>query len=214
MPALAMTSSRLPLTATALAMAMLLSACSSVDLGPRYDPPPVRMPQSLPPTPAPLPPIAQPSAVPPAQPTPQTLPPLGTPSTGGVPGATTADPRSSIVTLSTRLDPTSAIPPARSAGAGQLDAIYDANTRLFRWKASWSGLSGGITGAQFHGPADSGQNGPATLIWPGPFGQTYEGRATLTAEQAVDLMGGRWYLNVRTTANPSGELRGQLYVVH
>ena len=204
-------------TLAVLAVATLISACASVDLGPRYDPPPARMPGSSLPPPAPVPPVAQPSAVPPARPMPQTLPPIGSTPPPAVPGAATpapTDPRASLVTLSTRLDPGSALPPARSNGFGQLDAIYDANTRLFRWKASWSGLSGPITGAQFHGPADQGQTGPATLVWPGPFGPTYEGRATLTPEQAVDLMGGRWYLNVRTTTNPAGELRGQLHVVH
>lgn len=201
-----------------LATTMLISACASVDLGPTYSPPPVRMPQSAPPAPASMPPIAQPSAVPPVQPVPQTLPPIGsTPAPGSTvptPAPTPIDPRASIVTLTTRLDAMSTLPPARSNATGQLDAIYDANTRLFRWKASWSGLSGAITGAQFHGPADQGQVGPATLIWPGPFGPSYEGRATLTPAQAVDLMSGRWYLNVQTTANPTGELRGQLLVVH
>ncbi|MFD1709889.1 CHRD domain-containing protein [Ottowia sp. GY511] len=203
-------------TLVLLALAVLVGGCASVDLGPRYNPPPVRMPQTTPPAQAPMPPVAQPSAVPPVQPMPQALPPIGTPPVG-VPGAVPPapiDPQASVVTLSTRLDAANTLPPARSSGTGQLDAIYDANTRLFRWKASWSGLSGAITGAQFHGPADQGQNGPATLVWPGPFGPKYEGRATLTPEQAVDLMGGRWYLNVQTTANPGGELRGQLHVVH
>ena len=203
-------------TLAVLAAALLISACASVDLGPRYDPPPARMPQATLPSPATAPSVAQPSAVPPAQPMPQTLPPIGS-TPPPVPGTTTpepVDPRAAIVTLSTRLDAASTLPPARSNAVGQLDAIYDSNTRLFRWKATWSGLSGPITGAQFHGPADLGQNGPATLVWPGPFGPSYEGRATLTPEQAVDLMGGRWYLNVRTGANPAGELRGQLHVVH
>ncbi len=206
----------LRVSSAALAAAVLLSACASVDLGPRYDPPPARMPQATQPAPAPLPPVAQPTAVPPAQPMPQPLPPLGTTPAPPPPGVVTppADPRASVVTLTTRLDAASAIPPARSNAVGQLDAIYDANTRLFRWKASWSGLSGAITGVQFHGPADQGQNGVPTLIWPGPFGPSYEGRATLTPEQAVDLLGGRWYLNLRTAANPAGELRGQLHVVH
>ena len=214
MTAFVLPSSRLSLAV--ISLAALFSGCSSVDLGPRYDPPPVRMPQSAPPAPAPLAPIAQSSAVPPAQPVPQTLPPLGSAQAPTVPsvGTVPADPRANVVTLSTRLDPGSVIPPARSNGTGQLDAIYDASTRLFRWKVSWSGLSGVVTGAQFHGPADGGQVGPATMIWPGPFGPTYEGRATLTPEQAVDLLGGRWYLNVRTAANPAGELRGQLHVVH
>lgn len=203
-------------TLAALVVALLISACASVDLGPRYDPPPARMPQATLPAPAPMPPVAQPSAVPPAQPVPQTLPPIGStpPAVPGTAIPTPADPRAALVTLSTRLDAASTQPPARSNAVGQLDAIYDSNTRLFRWKASWSGLSSPITGAQFHGPADLGQNGPATLVWPGPFGPTYEGRATLTPEQAVDLMSGRWYLNVRSAANPAGELRGQLHVVY
>ena len=116
--------------------------------------------------------------------------------------------------LTTRLDGGSVMPPSRSAATAQLDALYDSNTRVLRWKTSWSGLSGPITGVQFHGPAEYGQNAPAVMTWPGPFGPTYEGRATLNANQAIDLMDGRWYVSVYTTAYPSGELRGQLRVVN
>lgn len=194
----------------ALGLAALLAACSSVDLGPRYDPPPVRMPGSAEPpppaaTPQPLPPPhSQP--VPPTQPVPQPLPPVGQ-------ATDPADPNAHIVTFTTRLDGASAVPPARSGASGQLDAIYNANTRLLRWKASWSGLSGPITGVAFHGPAHEGQVGPATMIWPAPFGPRYEGRATLTPQQAGELLQGRWYLGVTTQAYPAGEIRGQVRVV-
>ena len=67
---------------------------------------------------------------------------------------------------------------------------------------------------RFHAPGLEGQEAPAVMLWPGPFGPTYEGRATLTANQAVDLLDGRWYVVVSTTAYPAGELRGQLRVVH
>jgi hypothetical protein len=67
---------------------------------------------------------------------------------------------------------------------------------------------------RFYGPASPGQQGPATLIWPGPFGSWYEGRATLAPQQATDLVGGRWYVNVRTESYPGGEIRGQLRVVY
>lgn len=60
-----------------LAAALLASACATVDLGPRYDPPPVRAPQPLPGPQVPPPPIAQPQAIPPSQPVPQPLPPVG-----------------------------------------------------------------------------------------------------------------------------------------
>lgn len=201
-----------------VAAAVLAAGCSTVDLGPRYDPPPVRAPQPLPPAPAPLPPVATPQPVPPAQPVPQPLPPIGsTVPTPPPPMQTPVDPASPqahLVTLTTRLDGASAMPPTRSSGTGQLDALYDSSTRLLRWKTSWSGLSGPITGVQFHGPADYGQNGPVVMVWPAPFGPTYEGRATLTTQQAIDLLDGRWYVNVFTSPYPSGELRGQLRVVH
>ncbi|MDO5625039.1 MAG: CHRD domain-containing protein [Pseudomonadota bacterium] len=207
-----------------LAAVLLLGACSSVDLGPRYDPPPVQTPQPLPSQqpPGTLPPVAQPSPVPPTQHGPQPPPPVGTAPPMTTPGQPTApaapvdpaDPRAHLVTLTTRLDGLSAMPPTRSSGSAQLDALYDGHTRLLRWRASWTGLAGAITGVQFHGPGGEGQVAPATLVWPGPFGPSYEGRATLTPEQAIDLMGGRWYINVQTSAYPSGEVRGQVRVVH
>lgn len=147
--------------------------------------------------------------------TPQPLPPVGqTVPVAPPPPVTPVGPSAHLVALTTRLDGGSVMPPSRSAATAQLDALYDSNTRVLRWKTSWSGLSGPITGVQFHGPAEYGQNAPAVMTWPGPFGPTYEGRATLNANQAIDLMDGRWYVSVYTTAYPSGELRGQLRVVN
>jgi hypothetical protein len=34
--------------------------------------------------------------------------------------------------------------------------------------------------------------------------------ATLTPEQATQLLGGQWYVNIHTEANPGGEIRGQV----
>jgi hypothetical protein len=36
------------------------------------------------------------------------------------------------------------------------------------------------------------------------------GKATLTPEQAKDLVDGKWYFNLHTAANPGGEIRGQV----
>lgn len=200
-----------------IAVACLVSACASVDLNQRYDPPPVRLPQPLP-TPQTQQPVlpqgVQPAPVVPGQPQSQTLPPLDAPSQPAPPvSAQEERPDAHLVTFSSVLDGVNAVPANRSMANGRIDALYDSNTRLLRWKASWTGLSGAITGIQFHGPAEIGQAGPAAMIWPGPFGPRYEGRATLTPQQAVDLVDGRWYVNVVTTGFPSGEVRGQLRVV-
>lgn len=212
-----------PIARSLPAIALLLGACSTVDLGPRYDPPPVRSPEAprpSPPVAAPAPAtIAQPSPVPPTQPVAQPLPPVGTPQppTSAVPVApetNPADPRAHLVTFTTRLTGADAVPPTRSSGSGQIDALYDANTGLLRWRASWSGLSSAITGVNFHGPASEGQTAPVTLVWPAPFGPTYEGHATLPPQQAQDLLSGRWYISIQTSLYPGGEVRGQLRVVH
>ncbi|HPK32942.1 MAG TPA: CHRD domain-containing protein [Ottowia sp.] len=206
-----------------LAATLLLATlvgCASVALPPHYDPPPILTPQTAPAPVPPPPPVAQSQPVSPMQPVPQPLPPVGAtpaPPPMPLPAATPppppteqADPNASLVTFSTRMDGDSAVPPTRSAGTGELDALYDTRSHLLRWKAKWSGLSAPITAVQFHAPGEIGQTAPPTMVWPGPFGPTYEGRATLTNQQATDLLSGRWYVNVYTANYPAGEIRGQL----
>lgn len=225
--------------AAAASAAFVLAGCATVDLGPDAGAPQVRMPGDTPvvapkpPTPetvlqdtpvrtmpvapggvvAPPPELANP--VDPTAPTGDA--PAATPTgtapaiapAGGAP-ATNAH----LVTLTTRPDGASAVPSTTSSATAQIDLLYDASTRLLRWIANWTGLSGTITGVRFYGPAAPGQQGPPTLIWPGPFGPRYEGRATLTPQQATDLMGGLWYVNISTTNYPDGEIRGQVRVVY
>ena len=194
-----------------LVAAVLASACGTVDLGPRYSPPPIRLPEPLPASPASAPPAVQPMPVPPPQSVPQPLPPIGAPAPAPVAPASASP---NLVTLTTQLDGASVIPPARSGATGQLDALYDGATRMLRWKASWNGLAGAITAVQFRGPADATQIAQPVLLWPGPFGDRYEGRATLTPSQATDMLSGLWYVSVFTSSDPQGELRGQLRVVN
>lgn len=175
----------------------LLSACgTAVDLGGKYDPPPILMPNPVPEV------TVESQPVTPSAPVVQPLPPVSA-----------SDPSPNLVTLSTHMDGASAMPPARSGASGQIDMLYNSTTRELRWKISWQGLSAPITGVQFHGPASTGQTGPATMILPGPFGPSYEGRAMLTSQQAADLTNGLWYINVQTATYPKGEIRGQLKVV-
>lgn len=105
------------------------------------------------------------------------------------------------------------VPPVQTDATGTADLTYDPATRLITWSVIYNGLSGPATMAHFHGPAAEGKNGPP-VIWLAEKGATVaspiKGQATLTPEQAQQLMAGEWYINVHTQANPNGEIRGQV----
>lgn len=119
-------------------------------------------------------------------------------------------PDAHLVTFTTQLRASNEVPPNASQASGSVDAVFDQETRLLRWKANFTGLSGPATAAHFHGPAAVGANAGVALAWPSPVTSPMEGRATLTGAQAADLMAGRWYANVHTAAHPGGEVRGQM----
>ncbi|MDR2991992.1 MAG: CHRD domain-containing protein [Burkholderiaceae bacterium] len=197
----------------------VLAGCATVDLEPDDDAPQVRMPGSGHAVSAPQ--VSVPEDAPQVQTMPvvpegsvtQSVPPPGS-AVGSVPAAETPAADAHLVTLTTHPDGAGAVPPTSSGATAQIDLVYDNGTRLLRWMAKWTNLSSPITAVNFYGPAAPGQQGPPTLIWPGPFGPHYEGRATLTPQQATDLMGGLWYVSIGTVNYPDGEIRGQVRVVY
>lgn len=112
-------------------------------------------------------------------------------------------------TFKAALDGKSEVPPTTSSGTGSIEAVFDPATKKLMWKGSYSGLTGPETMAHFHGPAAAGAN--AGVVVPvDAKSSPFEGSATLTDEQAADLMAGKWYFNVHTAQNKAGEIRGQL----
>ena len=105
------------------------------------------------------------------------------------------------------------VPPVQTGASGTADLTYDPATRMLTWTVSYAGLSGPATMAHLHGPATQGKNAPP-VIWLSEKGAAVsspiKGQATLTPEQAQQMMGGEWYINVHTQANPNGEIRGQV----
>jgi hypothetical protein len=103
----------------------------------------------------------------------------------------------------------SEVPPNDSGGTGTADIAYDTESKELTWTIEYSGLSGPATAAHFHGPAPEGENAGVAVPIEVAEG-TMEGSATLTDEQATQLMEGMLYVNIHTEANKGGEIRGQV----
>jgi hypothetical protein len=113
------------------------------------------------------------------------------------------------VNLKTDLKAANEVPPNDSKGSGSLTATYDDASKTLSWKGNVAGLSGPAIAAHFHAGAP-GKNGAVVVPIPGVDKGSFEGSAKLTDEQAADALTGRWYVNVHTSQNKGGEIRGQL----
>jgi len=107
------------------------------------------------------------------------------------------------------------VPPVDSKGRGAVSATLDTASRQLTWSGTYSGLTGPVIGAHFHGPVSyvgrtSEQNAPIQVGTPGNLSSGFKGATTITETQAKDLMDGRWYFNLHTNAHQDGEIRGQV----
>ena len=124
---------------------------------------------------------------------------------------TPAEPRDPyLAAFSTQMTGMNEVPPVPGNGTGRLDAVLNKNTRVLRWRLSYTGLTGTPTMGHFHGPAPIGMNAPVVVPFASPLSPSMSGQATLTPAQAADLLAGRWYANIHTAAHPAGEIRGQM----
>lgn len=100
-------------------------------------------------------------------------------------------------------------------GVGKFTLDSDANSLSF--DLSLSGLTGTETGAHVHGPGAEGVTG--SLLYSLPLGSAKQDTISLVAldggnysiaQQIDDYNSGLWYVDIHSTAFPSGELRGQI----
>ena len=102
------------------------------------------------------------------------------------------------------------VPANTTTGTGMLTATLDTDTNVFTYHVEYSGLTGPAMAAHFHGPSsETGTAGPQVAVKK-PITSPIDGTATLTADQAKDLLNEQWYFNIHTAANPGGEIRGQV----
>ena len=113
-----------------------------------------------------------------------------------------------ILNFTMRLDGGQEVPAVTTPATGSGAATLDTTTNLFSWNITFSGLSAAQTAAHFHGPAL--QCVAAGVLIGLPNGSPIVGSANVSAAQAMQIQNGQWYVNVHTTTNPGGEIRGQV----
>lgn len=126
------------------------------------------------------------------------------------PATTAAATSAAAVAMTGSLSAAKEVPTNPSAGAGTVQASFDKQTSTLNWTVTYTGLTGPVRAAHFHGPALAGVNAGVALGMSGSLESPMKGSAVLTAAQAADVLAGKWYVNLHTAANPGGEIRGQV----
>ncbi|MEM8759489.1 MAG: CHRD domain-containing protein [Pseudomonadota bacterium] len=120
------------------------------------------------------------------------------------------------------------VPVVDTASTGRFDVTFDSATNLLTVDGTFENLTsplnpvGGEDG--FGNPesavhvhfAPAGQNGPIlfnlAVTDNGDGSGSFSGSIVVTDEQRAEFDAGNYYVNLHTEANPSGELRGQLFL--
>ena len=118
--------------------------------------------------------------------------------------------RAATIEFHAALSGKSEVPPNTSPGKGEARISYNTATKKLTWDVTYSGLTGPAIGAHFHGPAGPGKSAPILVPLKGSLKSPMKGSATLTSSEVKDLMGGKLYFNIHTSAHKPGELRGQV----
>jgi hypothetical protein len=121
---------------------------------------------------------------------------------------------SGTVTYNVVLTGAQEVPPVATAATGNATLVIDLGTGSVTGSASFSNLSTPSTGSHIH-QAAAGVNGAVIVPLAGGEGQTtgvytVPAGSALTAAQITALKANGLYLNVHSTRNPGGEIRGQI----
>ena len=77
----------------------------------------------------------------------------------GLAGCGPLRPSQKIDIYDAALSGTQEVPPVATSGAGQAEVQLDTLTNVAKWKVTYSGLTGPVSGAHIHGPAGPGPAG-------------------------------------------------------
>lgn len=118
------------------------------------------------------------------------------------------------IVFKARLNGQQEVPPVQTAGTGVGQVVLNGTQTQIQVFLGAFHLSSNQTGSSISGPALPGATGPVIFdlgVMPNTNAGTTAMRTfPVTAAQVADLRAGKWYFNVRTVNNPTGEIRGQI----
>jgi CHRD domain len=100
----------------------------------------------------------------------------------------------------------------RATGSFAATLVKQGTTGTIAWRLRFSKLTGRAIAAHIH-VGRVGRAGPVVLALCGPCRNGQRGTANVTAATLAALGTGASYVNIHTTKNPGGEIRGQIRAV-
>lgn len=110
-------------------------------------------------------------------------------------------------------------PAVVTSASGQGTAVISADGSTITYIVTYSGLSGTVNASHIHTGAAGANGGVILPLVPGPSPMTgtltaanftASGTVTTFAQAVAAIRAGTTYFNLHTTANPGGEIRGQI----
>lgn len=130
--------------------------------------------------------------------------------------------KADTITFTATLSGANEVPnPVTTNATGTATLILDTVTGKATLSVSFTGLSSGLTGSHIHCCAPAGANAGVLVnfgsqLTTGSTSGSFSNWAipmTFTAQQISDLINGRMYVNIHSSNNTGGEIRGQLTAV-
>jgi hypothetical protein len=111
--------------------------------------------------------------------------------------------------------------PAKSVAGTGTATIVKTAAGTYTYSITYSGMTGNLTGGHIHGPAAAGANANVIVPFANATGAANSGtlagtftstNTTAISNDSLDVLlnNGNAYVNLHTSLNPGGEIRGQL----
>jgi hypothetical protein len=103
------------------------------------------------------------------------------------------------------------VPAVSTTATGTYSANFDKTTRVLNYTVTYQGLT--PTAGHIHSVTAAtaeGNTGDVSIPFASTLTSPLIGQATLTQAQQDEMYGNKTYANLHTTANPGGEIRGNI----